>query len=77
MTDDGSTLKTPIEWDEDPRNGISILSWSDFGRNARRDGVTWETRITWRAFRTYRRDVTVHLKSGRTWWDADGVSNDR
>lgn len=68
------TLKTPAEWDADPRNGIRIMSWSDFGRAAHRDGVDANTRITWEAFKRYRSGATIMLRKGRTWADADGIS---
>ena len=38
--------RIPAEWDADPRNGIQVLSWSDFGRNAAKDGVDHKTAIT-------------------------------
>lgn len=69
-----SDRRTPSDWDNDPRNGIRILSWSDFGRAAAADGVNHHTAITWEAFRRYRRAATVQVKPGRTWLDADGIT---
>lgn len=66
--------KTAYEWDDDPRNGIRIVSWSDFGRNAVKDDVRIDTRITWEAFKRYRLNATIQTKPGRTWEDADGIT---
>lgn len=57
-------IKTAYEWDADPRNGIQVMSWSDFGRNAADDEVARDTRITWEAFCRYRRGATIMSKPG-------------
>lgn len=54
-------LKTAAEWNRDPRNKIRVLSWSDFGYDAEKDGVTRDTLITWDDFRKYRSYASVQL----------------
>lgn len=73
MTDE--ELKTPDEWDEDPRNGYRVISWSDFGRNAYAEGIGKTSLITWEEFRRCRRGATVGLKPGFTYETADGISD--
>ena len=68
--------KTPEEWDADPRNGLRILSWSDFGRglvNILPDYQRGEL-ITWKQFKAARRSATIQLKPGFTWDDIDRIT---
>lgn len=67
--------KTAYEWDEDPRNGLRIVSWSDYGWAANKGGHgTRESRVTWKQFERYRAGATVQLKPGFTWDTADGIT---
>lgn len=69
-------VRVAAKWDADPRNGVMIISWSDFGTAAAKDGIEADDAITWTAFRRYRRGATVRLKPGHTWLDADGISGE-
>lgn len=70
------TMKTAAEWDADPRNGIEIMSWSDFGRGlyAILPDADRETLITWAQFKKARRGATIRTKPGFTWETADGIT---
>lgn len=83
MTDDkretiieAPAAKTPEEWDVDPRNGLRIMSWSDFGRGLARvlpDYRRGEP-ITWTQFKAARRGATIQMKPGFTWADIDRIT---
>lgn len=56
---DALERKTAYEWNRDPRNKLLVMSWSDFGNAAAKDGVDAETLITWDQFRRYRSHCSV------------------
>jgi hypothetical protein len=69
------SMKTAREWDDDERNGLRIMSWSDFGQNAERAGHgAAGALITWQQFKAARRGATICMKAGFTWQTIDGIT---
>lgn len=68
--------KTAREWNADPRNGLEIMSWSDFGRGlyAILPEAGRDTPITWTQFKQARRGATISMKRGFTWETIDRIT---
>lgn len=68
-------VRTAEEWDADPRNGLSIMSWSDYGHYANRGGHGEKTSlVTWAQFQAYRAGATIQMKKEFTWETIDGIT---